>query len=265
MPDGRARRASLVELVAPETPLPMIYYVHGNGHSETMALRGGRQLYDSLCRCTSASFRFVLWSWPADTPTRGLFNGFRVHSVQADRQGFYLAWVVGHTPPTSQPASLAGHSLGGITIAAALHYLAGGSINGRQLSSSTPPELLHLRCVHIASAVDNDAMLPGRRYGMSFRAAERVLVFRNPRDRMLPFWERRISPRGVPAISLYGLACPSQLGPDRYKLEQFTTTSFLRRRHFYPPHYRSPEVVSRLVHLFLAPPMPSAKEPRERS
>jgi hypothetical protein len=251
------RDATLAEFVESGRDLPTVFYAHGNGLSHSQAMSAGWSMYGELKRCCNR-FRYVLWSWPAEKATRGVINNMRIKSVRAEHQGYYMAWVINRMLPHPAPISVSGHSLGGITACVAAHYLGGGVFRGRQLASWPAPEEIDFRVVMISAAADNDAMLPGRPYGAAFKAADRVVVLFNPRDRTLKFWPK-VSFRGAQAISKSGMASPWRLGEDRAKLEQYTTTGEVGGKHRFKVHFQAPGVMAQVRDAFFSP-IPNAIE-----
>ena len=246
-------------LTAP--PMITVIHAHGNGQSYNEGMKTARQFHGKLKNCACASFRFVLWSWPSEGGARKVKDLLQVHARWADCQGYYLARVVAQMS-NRFPINLSGHSLGAMVTASALHFLGGGSICGRALADPPPLGFYDLRCVHMAGAVDNDLMLPGRRYGMAFSAASRVVMGCNAEDRLLKLWPL-ISFRGASAAGVTGLASPHLLGEHQRKYSSFCAAQYVGRRHTSVAYFDSQAVADRFCRVFFAPPTPAAEHVHE--
>jgi hypothetical protein len=112
------------------------------------------------------------------------------------------------------------------------------------LAGGAPVERPNLRIGLISGAFDNDALLPGCRYGQAMVAVEKAFVTRNIRDRTLKIW-KTISNRGRLAIGVTGVDA-RRLGQYSDKLCQITMTSDVRRSHYLEPHLNSRRMMSML-------------------
>ena len=119
-----------------------------------------------------------------------------------------------------------------------------GQLRGLTLAGSAPVERPNLRIGLISGAFDNDALLPGYRYGQAMVAVDKALITRNIRDKTLKIW-KKISYRGCPAIGVTGLNA-RRLGQYSNKLCQITMTSDVRRSHYLEPHLNSTRMMSML-------------------
>ncbi|MCG8448328.1 MAG: hypothetical protein MI725_01955 [Pirellulales bacterium] len=243
-------KESLESFLAQEASMPSLFYVHGNSLNHKNAMKGFWQIYKKM-RCCPGKKRLVCWSWPAERvyKTEGLKIGemirknLRIKYVYSEYQGYYMAKLV-QKMSLSQRVMLSGHSYGGITAAAALHYLGGGRLKGLTLEGGAAVERANLRGGIISGAFDFDMMNPGHRYGQSFVAAEKVFVTRNVHDKTLRKWPKT-SWRNCPAIGVLGINA-NKLGQYRSKLCQQTTYPEVGRSHYLKPHLKNVRFVSAL-------------------
>ena len=172
-----------------------------------------------------------------------ILDNLRIKVVYAEYQGYYLAHLL-QQMSLSQRVTLSGHSYGAITASTAAHWLGGGLLRGLSFAGGEPVERPNLRIGLISGAFDNDALLPGCRYGQAMVAVEKALITRNIRDSTLKIW-KKISYRRSLAIGATGLnAC--RLGQYSDKLCQITMTSDVGRSHFLDPHLNSTRMMSML-------------------
>jgi pimeloyl-ACP methyl ester carboxylesterase len=239
---------SLESFLAQEASLPTMFYVHGNSLNHENAMKACGWLYKKMCCCPGRK-RLVMWSWPAER-VFGLpklrvreivLKNLKIKYDYAEYQGYYLANVVNRMS-LSQRVTLTGHSYGGITAAAALHYLGAGCLNGLTLDGGAPVERANLRGVILAGAMDHDTMYPGCRYGQAFVAAELIWNSCNLNDRTLRQWHR-VSDRGCEAIGCVGINA-ARLGDQGSKLCQQSAYPEVRRRHRFKVYLKNPRIVS---------------------
>ena len=247
---GKFVKESLESFLAQEASMPSLFYVHGNSLNHKNAMKGFWKVYHKM-RCCPGKKRLVCWSWPAERvfKTEGLRVGemieknLRIKYVYSEYQGYYLAKLV-QRMSLSQRVMMSGHSYGGITAAAALHWLGGGCLKGLELQGGAPIERPNLRAGIISGAFDFDMMNPGNRYGQSFVSAEKVFVTRNVHDKTLKKWPKT-SWRNCPAIGVKGINA-NRLGEYRSKLCQQTTYPENGRSHYLKPHLDNVRFVSAL-------------------
>jgi len=239
---------SRASFLASETTIPTLFYVHGNYLDHPGAMKSFWQVYHKLCCCPGPK-RLVCWSWPAQQVYGGLrirkmiLDNLRIKVVYAEHQGYYLASLIQQMNP-AQRLMLTGHSYGAIVVSTAAHWLGGGQLRGLTLAGGEPVERSNLRIGLISGAFDNDALLPGHRYGQALVAVNKILITRNPCDSTLKIW-RKISYRGCLAIGVTGLNHHC-LGQYREKLCQITMTSDVGRSHYLEPHLNSRRLMSKL-------------------
>ncbi|MEQ8836226.1 MAG: hypothetical protein RID07_05420, partial [Lacipirellulaceae bacterium] len=150
--------------------------------------------------------------------------------------------------------TLGGHSYGGIIASVAAHYLGGGSLRCLTLEGSAPVQRPNLRLAIVSGAYDNDAMIPGMRYGQSFVAAEKVMNTRNCLDKTLKNWPD-VSSRCRKAVGVTGINA-NLLGEHYNKLCQITMTRDVGKSHYIEPHMKS----SRLVNLMCCIAFPQCEQ-----
>jgi len=241
-------KESLESFLAGEASMPTMFYVHGNTLKHKGAMKSCWLVYCKM-RCCPGKKRLVFWSWPAQTVFKGMrlrsiiMDNLRIKKVYSEYQGYYLAKIV-QRMSLSQRVMLSGHSYGAITAATAAHWLGGGCLRGLTLDGGVAVERPNLRLGMISGAFDNDALLPGHRYGQAFVAAEKVLVTRNIKDKTLKKWPR-VSSRGRRALGVTGLNA-NCLGQYRSKLCQQTLTADVGKSHYLKPHLRSARFVQAL-------------------
>ena len=241
---------SLESFLAQEASKPTLFFSHGNGLDHKNAMKSCWLVRDRM-RCCPGKKRLVFWSWPAERvyKTKGLRvkemirKNLRIKYVYAEYQGYYMAKLL-QRMSLSQRVMVAGHSYGGISAAAALHYLAGGCLRGLTLEGGAPVERQNLRAAVVSGAFDNDMMLPGHRYGQAFVSGEKIMVTRNYYDKTLAKWPKT-SWTGRPAIGVTGLNA-NCLGEYRPKLCQQTVHPEVGKSHYLKPHLKTTRFVAAL-------------------
>ncbi|QDT00082.1 hypothetical protein [Adhaeretor mobilis] len=238
-------------------PMPTMLFSHGNTLQHKGALK---QMWLVQCKlkCCPGKKRLVYWSWPAQVafkrpilkPRQLVEKNLKAKFKYAEYQGYYMAKFA-QRMTFSERVTLGGHSYGGIIAAAGAHYLGGGSLRCLALEGSQPIEKDNLRLAIISGAFDNDAMLPGRRYGQSFVASEKVLSTRNEADKTLMNWPK-YSMYGRNSIGVTGINA-NRLGQYYNKLCQITMTRDVGKSHYIEPHLNS----NRLLNMICCVAFPS--------
>ncbi len=234
---------TMESFLAQEASMPTMIYAHGNSLKHQGAMKQCWAFYEKL-RCCPGKKRLVFWSWPAQRVFKTerlrvremIQKNLRIKYAYAEYQGYYVAKLV-QQMSLSQRVTIAGHSYGGITSAAALHWLGGGSLKGLTLEGGAPVERANLRGAIISGAFDSDMLYPGHCFGQAFVAVEKIYITRNFRDSTLRKWSK-VSLRGCPAIGSVGVNA-HKLGPHRHKLCQQTMTQDVRRSHYLRLHLKS--------------------------
>lgn len=225
--------------------LKTILLVHGNDTDDATARSRGLAMYQSLARGAEQPFRLIVWSWPADAISGTWRQDVRVKAERAEADAYYLAqFIADHESP--EPVHAVGYSLGARVIAGGLHLLGGGSLAGRTLESRREGGRLPVHAILMAAAVDDDAFLPGRRYGRALSAVDRLVLLVNPQDRVLR-WYRFLSPgNGATALGMGGIASLGNLGAHRQKVEQVNVNSYVGGQHGWSSYAGSPQILEQL-------------------
>lgn len=243
-------RESRETFLAQESSRPTMFFSHGNSLNHKNAMKQCWQVYCKM-RCCEGPKRLVYWSWPAERvyKTKGLRvremieKNLRIKYVYSEYQGYYMAKLVNQMS-LSQRVMMAGHSYGGIIASSSAHYLGGGCLRGLTLEGGAAVERPNLRVGVISGAFDHDMLEPGKRYGQTFVAAEKVYVTRNINDRTLKKWPKT-SWRCCKAIGVLGVNA-NRLGSSCNKLCQQTMTSDVGTSHYLTPHLKSVKFVAAL-------------------
>lgn len=243
--DDGWRGAHYDELTGHSDPAPLtVVFVHGNDTDDAKCHARGLALYQSLSTAATEPWRLVVWSWPADYIPGSIRHDARLKADRAEADAIYLARFLAELEGGREDVVI-GYSLGARVAAGALHLLAGGALDGHgaeSIASRVPP---HLRSVLMAAAIDEDWLLPGRRYGRALAAVDRMVLFVNPHDRVLR-WYRFLTPSSGPALGVHGVASPGELGPQRRKLEQINVNPVLGAQHGWSNYANSVQIIERL-------------------
>jgi hypothetical protein len=206
-PDQGLVRKSLDEFVEGLDPsLPTTFYVHGNAIRRRMALKIANRVMNNMGRGVGA-YRMVLWSWSSEHVwCVGLMNNVATKAAWSESQGYYLAWLVDQVDART-PLSLVGHSFGARAVAASLQGLATNRMAGYDLGPRTnPPETDRpMQAALLAAAFDNRWLWPDGRYGQALTQVDRMLVTRNPNDRLLRIYSNHLLPPGVRVLGMTGI------------------------------------------------------------
>jgi hypothetical protein len=132
-----------------------------------------------------------------------------------------------------------------------MHHLGGGAIGIRTLGGPVPG-YFDLRAALIAGAIDNDLFVPGMRYDQVLNNADRFLVFKNSKDRVLPLWPF-FSERGMDAMGYTGAVVSPAMGDVLMRLEHVSTTPYVGSRHASTVYYREPGILRILCCVFFGP------------
>jgi pimeloyl-ACP methyl ester carboxylesterase len=241
---------TLESFLAQEASMPTVIFAHGNTLADKGAMKQCWLLYGKM-RCCPGQKRLVFWSWPAQIAIKRpllrlkklIMANLRIKYVYSEYQGYYMAKLVQKMSMT-QRVTMGGHSYGGIIASAAAHYLGGGELRGLTLAGAEPVERPNLRVANVSGAFDNDALIPGFRFGQAFVAAEKVFVTRNCRDSTLDNWPK-VSLRGRKALGVTGVNA-DLLGQYRDKLCMITMTADVGKSHYIKPHVASARFMNAL-------------------
>ena len=249
-PDGGWRTASLQEFLASDDPAtPTSVWIHGNRTSYGQSRTVGRQVFERLrpWAATDAPLRLVIWSWPSDR-IRGPLNDSRAKADRSDVDAYHLAAVIDRIDPRV-PVGLVGYSYGARIATGALHMLGGGSIRGNTLDASVVALPRPLRAALLAGALNNYWLLPAEMHGRAVPQVERMLVTKNPSDKVLKYYPITAYGRirtGPQALGFYGVPGVGRLGTDSQKVWQLCVTPWVGRDHDLENYVGSSAIMSRV-------------------
>ena len=181
-------RRDPAELQARATGRPVIFLVQGSYITTRTATADGLRIRDNLATvgAVTPDAIVVVFDWPSQLVYANLVRDANDKARRAYVAGYHLARYLRGFPFGSR-ISLIGHSHGGLVVLAALHLLAGGTLdNGREaivLTEVNP--ILRLRAVLIASASDRHWLGSGERLDRALAACEGILCLYNPLDLVL--------------------------------------------------------------------------------
>jgi pimeloyl-ACP methyl ester carboxylesterase len=238
---------------------PVIVFIHGNRTDSLAAVREGWPVYQRLLsESAGQSFRFVIWSWPAERIRGGPRKDALVKAARSDTQSFYLAaWL--DRLPTQTPVALIGYSFGARVIGGALHLSEGGTLLGRAHVSAMPDQTRRpMRVMLVAAALDCEWLLPGSRNGLAGQAVEQMLITRNTCDRVLRFYPRMRRCDSSNALGFAGPASPGRLVESGLSLETVPVECQVGSDHDWLNYLRSHTLRSRLAWYAFLPQAPSS-------
>lgn len=240
-------------LAGVDASLPTTIFVHGNLYTHPEAVSAMFQTADIVGRGVPA-FRIILWSWDSQFVRGvGLIGSVRAKAARSESQGYYLARLIEQLDPQVS-LSLVGHSFGARTVAAALEGLATHRVAGHELPPRTHDDRRSIQVAMLAAAVDNTALLPGRRYGSALTQVDRLLLTVNSRDLALRAFTR-FANGGGPVLGLTGLPNIHSLGDQRSKIR--VVYSPLGCKHEIKYYEHSPSIVAAMRPYFFQPISPT--------
>lgn len=207
--DCRWRCSSLGQLLSTDDPEEMtLIYVHENRVSEAESFRRAGIVFQHLTKVVPAAqrIRLIAISWPSDRIGIRQRPDVQIKAERSEAHGFYLAWLLDQIDP-DVPVSLFGMSYGPRLIAASLHCLAGGSIQGQRLTQRVHRVRRPVRTVFMAAAFDANWLAPGQHYGLALTQVEQMLVAVNHADPALHFYPHlyRLLVKGPEALGYVGV------------------------------------------------------------
>jgi hypothetical protein len=207
-------------------------FIHGNDTDASEAESRGRSLYRSLLtsRCDMPPTRLVIWSWPSERVIPRYRKDAQLKACRTTVEGYYLAQFIDQLGPQT-PVSLGGYSYGAGVVTSGLHYLGGGTLDGRQLVERQHPDRDPANVILLGAAIANNWLLPGMRHQHALSQVERMVILFNPTDFVLHFYPRLWGGHGPEALGATGLAAPRRLGSERAKITQINVQPQLHRRH----------------------------------
>lgn len=184
---------------------PVIFVANGNPSTQESASNLGWTFIRKVQRCAPDRICcIVLWNWPLEPHgIRKNIKGFRFSSQRAEPESVFLASCVTQIP-THIPLTFVGYSFGGRMVSAALQMLA----TSRLCRYSLPDLILaperSIRCVLIASALDNYSFGTHNRYGSVLTLIEGMYVSRNKKDIAMRLYTKLFGRGGPDALGLIG-------------------------------------------------------------
>ncbi len=234
-------------LVASPKPVPLVIFIHGNRWDADRAAAEGlafsRQLQDLA---PAASFRFAIWSWPADRMGRRNRPDLIVKDIRSREEAAYLARLLDRVPP-DLPVSLIGYSYGAQTILGALRLLAGDDFDGARLERHGTARQAPMAAILVAGAVESHALAGGDLEQSLLSHLSRLLVIRNrcdPNLRLYPFLYGRGGPQ---AMGFVGPTCLDPDSPETRKIEVLDVSCEVGKRHDWECYRLAPSFASRLA------------------
>lgn len=248
--NGRWTASNLFEFLAQPQQTTTSIFVTGNYFRERETIEAGWMLYRRMTenRVGDRPLRFIIWSWPSDPVPGRRLRDARIKFARMDAGAYHLASFLDQLD-RSTPVSLCGASFGAGIVVGSLELLAGGRLSGFGLPAGE--RLPHrARVVLIGGAFDNDWLISGRKYGRALSQVERMLVFVNPRDLPLRFYNRlyfRHSPaEAIGRTGPAGMACIDESD----KLYLLDSNAYVARRHA-PRYYFNAPTLLAAMHPFL--------------
>jgi len=238
------------------------FFVVGNYYTHAEALQTAWYAYHQLVArgADDVAVRFVVWSWPSDPVPGRRLNDARIKFTRVDPSAFHLAVLLDRLDPAI-PVTMCGSSFGAGITAGALQLLAGGRL-GRYQLAAMPRPARQIRLVLLSAAMNNDALLPGRKYDLVLSQTERTLVFVNPADLALHVYHRLFSRRRV--VSALGLNGPGglQRSPYASRVDLAWSNPYVGREHGMMPYWQSPTLVCWMRPYLLMQDLPSKRKTR---
>jgi hypothetical protein len=206
--------------------------------------------------CPQVPLNFIYFTWPSEgicslasdnaftSPVPGV--DFFILGRRAERNGFYLADLIGALPPNS-PVSLLGHSQGTRTISSALHLLAGGTV--QKQARWNPADCGHrIRVVFAAAAIDHDWLNQGERYCGALDRAECLLNLRNDRDLALALYPLR-HPFSARSLARAGFTRRDRrhMGEHECQVGEINVTPLIGHHHSWPQYLCRPEIATAIA------------------
>lgn len=245
---------------APSQRAVTCFFIVGNYYTHGEAIQTAWYAYHQLvAQCADdVAVRFVVWSWPSDPVPGRRLGDAKIKFARVDPSAFQLAALIDRLDP-ALPLTFCGSSFGAGIAAGALQLLAGGRLGPYQLPPAVRPKR-QTRVVMLGAAIHNDALLPGRKYGLALTQTDRTLVFANPADLALRLYHRLFSRRRV--VSALGLTGPA--GGSRPGIDLAWSTPYVGRKHGMMPYWQSPTLVAWMRPYLLMQELPSRQKAKVR-
>lgn len=223
------------------------FYVHGNWATEDDAHFTGNRMRELLTNGACGSWRFVIFTWPADRCGKSMVRDARMKAARAEAQSYYLAWLLDQLHP-QVPVTLVGYSYGTRLISSGLHLLGGGAVHHRRLEPRVHPERRGIRAILIAAAIDANCFGVDGRYSAALFSVDCVLATVNARDPYLCFYSLLYGAGGPPALGYSGVIEGAKLKFGDRLVSQMDVTHRVRRHHSLNRYVEAPQVLAELRH-----------------
>lgn len=189
----------------------------------------------------------IFYTWPSNDGD--FLPHLKVNKLgrRSSLSGLYLGDLISRIHP-DHPVCLIGHSHGTRLVSAALHLMAGGTVDGRRIANAPLPER-QLRVVLAAAAMDHDWLNPNERYGMALCHVEAILNLRNRGDLPLNFYQFR-RPVSRRALAITGVTARDRadMGEWSNKFDEFDVTNRIGLGHIWKYYYQDPEIATAIRH-----------------
>lgn len=229
-------------------------FVPGYSYTSAETRQIGLRAYRGLSRGAPSSrgVRFVIWSWPSDQGDNGVIRDVRAVAARTDRVAWYFAQWLAEAAPERR-VTLIGTSFGARIVGGALHLLGGGRLGFFELEDSHPAPPL-AQVVFVSPAIDDDWLLPGRRFGGAWPQVERMLLVNNSADRTLKRYHWLYGPRSqAEALGHAGLRRGALPDGVRERVVQLDAAHIIGSQHGCGPYFESPALLARMRPYMLEP------------
>ena len=183
----------------PEKPLVII--IHGNWMPLADAKAHGiafQRLVEKM-----GNHRLLVWSWPSERTDLPVRQDALLKAKRADVQAHFLAAFLRKLQPGSK-VSLVGFSFGAKLACETLQLLA-DTAEDPFAEDGKVGHGLELRTVLLSAAMDRQALLPGRKYGLALSSTEKMLIHVNPDDSKLRWYPLLVGCGGPKALGREGV------------------------------------------------------------
>ncbi len=256
--DCQVHPACIEELLGSLIPAaPVCVFAHGAFTRWQDVWQDAEQTYQWLRGpCPQVPLNFIYFTWPSEgicalasdnaftSPVPGV--DFFILGRRAERNGFYLADLIGALPPNSS-VSLLGHSQGARAISSALHLLGGGTVQ-KQARWNPADCGNRIRVVFAAAAVDHDWLNQDERYCCALNRAECLLNLRNDRDLALALYPFR-HPFSARSLARAGFTRRDRrhLGEHECQVGELNVTPQIGHHHSWPEYLCRPEIAAAIA------------------
>jgi hypothetical protein len=230
MGQRRWQRADVESLLANDSSLPTVIFVHGNQMTAGDAKQEGLAVYRRMMQygASGPQIRFVIFSWPSSKVGR-LLRDVRVKASRTGPAGCQLAWLVDQLPADS-PISLVGFSFGARIITGGLHILGGGGLGHLALHERVNPNRPPMNVVLISAALHAHWLGEGQYHGRAMTQVNQMFLVNSCRDPAMRFYHLGFDGRPQ-ALGLRGPTCLSSA--ERSKITMRDVSRSVSRHNLY--------------------------------